>query len=168
MNENSDKHRVVIAVTETRSLTNLWHVALRSTQRPATEVVVVYIDDERWQRAAFLPFTCEVSRIGGSVADLTPERAAQIGEQAVEETRRHIEQLASHTNLAHAFEVLTPSNHERLADLVSSDSLVVLPLLLSRSPLVRRLERTGCRILTVAESEYPGGRRAAALGDSAG
>ena len=60
--------RAVIVLTESQSLTALWRAALSSADQPAQDVVVVFLDDERWQRAACLPFTCEISRIGGGIA----------------------------------------------------------------------------------------------------
>ena len=78
MKITDDKLRVVIAVTASSPLAALWHAAMNLLDESPGQLVALFIDDDRWQRAASLPFTREISRIGGAVADFTVQRAEQV------------------------------------------------------------------------------------------
>lgn len=60
--------RIVIAVTETTPVARLWEAALRLLRDTPAELTALYVQDDRWRRAASLPFTREILRSGG-VAD---------------------------------------------------------------------------------------------------
>ena len=63
-----EKTRIVIAVTETTRLPVLWKAAARRFGTLPVEVVTLFLEDDRWVRAASLPFTREISRLSGSSA----------------------------------------------------------------------------------------------------
>ena len=137
--------RVLFAVTESSPLAELWQAVL-SRRRSASEVVALYIADDRWHRAASLPFTREISRLGG-VANFTRQRADELVREAVVGTERRIKALAAEANLALAFEELSESNTERLEELAAGErSIVIAPALIQRQPIYSRMIHLGCRI----------------------
>jgi DNA-binding transcriptional regulator YhcF (GntR family) len=120
--------------------------AVLTRRRIVSEVVALYIADDRWQRAASLPFTREVSRLGG-VANFTRQRADQLSREAVIGIERRIKSLAAEADLALAFEELSESNAERLEELARGErSILIAPALITRQPIYPRIVSLGCRI----------------------
>ncbi len=142
---NEDPVRILIAVTESSPITELWQAVL-SRRGVASEIVALYIGDDRWHRAASLPFTREISRFGG-IADFTRQRADELKREAFAGIERRIKGLAAEANLALAFEELSESNAERLEELAEGErSVLIAPALITRQPIYTRMVRLGCRI----------------------
>lgn len=144
--------RILIAVTESSPITELWQAVL-SRRSFASEVVALYIADDRWLRAASLPFTREISRLG-SVANFTRQRADQLNREAVSGIERRIRALATESDLGFAFEELSASNAERLEELVLGErSIVIAPAVITRQPIYTRMVSLGCRIELIGTVE---------------
>ncbi len=137
--------RILIAVTESSPITELWQAVL-SRRGIASEIVALYIADDRWHRAASLPFTREISRLG-VVANFTRQRAEEINRATVVGIEQRIKGLAEEANLALAFEELSESNAERLEELAAGErSVLIAPALITRQPIYTQMVRLGCRI----------------------
>ena len=154
MKKTNARLRVVIAVTEPGLLPALWRAAMELMSKSPAELVAVFIDDDRWRRAASLPFTREISRIGGAVADFTVQRAEQINEDAITQMQHRIEQLASKANLELEFEVLPESDQKRIKELVGTgQNVLVASSFITTQPIYARLTRRDCRILLIETTE---------------
>ena len=158
MKTTDDRLRVIIAVTESGPLAALWCAAMNILNESPAELVALFVDDDRWRRAASLPFTREISRIGGAVADFTAQRAEQVNKAAITQTQRRIEQLASKADLALAFEVLPESNQKRIQELIGGgQSVLIAPSFITTRQIYAHLTRLDCRILLiegVEEKQY--------------
>ncbi len=136
MDKSSDTLRVIIAVTEPASLPRLWHEAVEAAGEKAADMLALIIDDERWDRAASLPFTREIPKFGGAAADFTLQRAKQVSAETAEALRTEISRLAAEAGRAVGFEMLPVSDEEvvkRLLDrqkqlLIGSASLRQFPI----------------------------------------
>lgn len=156
MKKTNDRLRVVIAVTESSSLPALWRAAMKLMSNSPAEIVAVFLDDDRWRRAASLPFTREISRIGGAVAEFTVQRAKQVNEDAITQMQRRIERLASKADLGLEFEVVPESDQKRIKELVGTGrNVLVAPSVITTWPIYARLTRLDCRILLIETTEEP-------------
>lgn len=154
MTTADDRMRVVIAVTESSPLAALWQEAMKLLDDSPAEVVALFVDDNRWHRAATLPFTREISRVSGSVADFTVQRAEQVTRELISRTQHHIEQLASEANLALAFEVLPESDQARVQELVGSGkNVLIAPSFIKTRPIYAQFTRCDCRIQLIEATE---------------
>jgi hypothetical protein len=154
MTKTNDKLRIFIAVTESSPLAALWHAAMNLLSESPAELVALFVDDDRWRRAASLPFTCEISRIGGPVADFTLQRAEQINKEAITRMQHRIEQLASKADLALEFKVLPESDQKRIKELVGSgQNVLIAPSFITTRPIYAHLTRLDCRILLIEATE---------------
>lgn len=150
-----EKIRILIAVTESEQVATVWQAAMKHFRDTAAELHALFVDDDRWRRAASLPFTREVSRLSGADADFTAQRAEEVNEDAVTRTRRRIEQLASEADLAFAFEVLSESDERRVAELTAGGrSVLIAPSILTRRPVCTHFERRDCEILLIEMREH--------------
>lgn len=149
-----DKLRVLIAVNEASPLSALWRAAMNLMSESPAEVLALFVDDNRWHRAASLPFTREISRVSGSAAEFTVQRAEQLNKEAIKRTQQHIEKLASQADLSFAFEVLPESDQKRIKELVSTgQSVLVAPSFITARPIYTHLARLDCRILLIEDLE---------------
>ena len=156
MKKTNDRLRVVIAVTESSSLPALWRAAMKLMSESPAELVAVFLDDDRWQRAASLPFTYEISRIGGAVADFTVQRAEQVNKDAITRMQHRIEQLASKADLGLEFEVLPESDQNRIKELIGTGhNVLIAPSVITTRPIYARLTRLDCRILLIETTAEP-------------
>ena len=154
MSQANDKRRILLAITESSSLPELWRVVTETLQSGAAELVTVFVSDDRWHRAASLPFTREVSSVGGGSENFTPKRAQQIDEDAVGRKRRELNDLASEADLKYVFEVLPEHDAARLREFVTFEQdVLIAPSLLKSRPIYAELTRLKCRILFVDEEE---------------
>lgn len=120
--------RIVIAATESSSIVRLWQAALACRVGSTTDLLALFIADDRWRRAASLPFTQEISRIGGTLAVFTPERANRLHREAIRQAQRHFEQLAAESRRRVTFEVLTQADTARVEQLAAEPrSALVAP-----------------------------------------
>ena len=145
--------RVIIAVTEPTSILGLWRTAMEKLRGARADVLAVFVHDERWHRAASLPFTREVSR-AGSVEDFTVQRANQIFTETVSALRDRIEELASEADLNIEFRAL-PESDEALTQIVvgPGKNLLIAPSLLAKRPLYAMLSRLDLQIELVEADE---------------
>jgi hypothetical protein len=154
MKKTDDRRRVVIAVTETSPLSALWRAAMDLMNESPADLVALFVDDDRWRRAASLSFTREISRVSGAVADFTAQRAEQLNKEAITRTQQHIEKLASKADLALAFEVLPESDQKRIRELVGTgQNVLVAPSFIRTRPIYAHLTRLDCRILLIEATE---------------
>ena len=116
MKKRNEGRLIILAVTERSPLPALWRVVTEHLENPHDEVVTLLLRDDRWQRAASLPFTREVSRISGRHTNFTQWRAAQIDDQVAAQLARQLQRLASDAKQRVAFEILSESNVEALLE----------------------------------------------------
>ena len=146
MKTSEDRIRILIAVTESSPVGRLWRAALELSGGD-TEVVALFVSDDRWRRAASLPFTREISKLGGSDVDFTRQRAEELYRETVARIHRRIEQLAAEADLALAFEELSEQDDTRLQELAAgARSIVIAPTIIRRQPIYASLSRLDCRI----------------------
>ncbi len=126
MSRRDELRRIVIAMTESSPVADLWAAAMEQVRDSHAELVAVYLHDERWEHAASLPFTREISLVGGSVSDFTLYRAEQLLTETVALLRNQIEQLASKAGLNVAFEVLPESDKALVQALFASGEILVV------------------------------------------
>jgi hypothetical protein len=147
MKKTNDKLRVLIAITESSPVSALWRAALNLLSESPAELVALFVDDERWRRAASLPFTREISRIGGTEADFTVQRAEQVYREAIRRMQQRIEELASKADLAFGFEVLSEFDQKRIQELVGKgQNVLIAPSFIRTRPIYTHLTRLDCRI----------------------
>lgn len=150
MSRNEDIRRIVIAMTDSSPVAELWEAAMEAIRDSRVELVAVYLHDERWEHAASLPFTQEVSLIGGSATDFTLRRAEQLLAETVALMRKQVEQLASEAGLPVEFEVLPESDKALVQALFGRDKiLVVAPPILREHRIFRDLRELAQKILLI-------------------
>lgn len=143
---------VVIAITELAPVQRIWREALQLIEESRAELHALFVEDERWHRAASLPFTREISRVGGADADFTAQRAIEVHKEAIDRAHRQLQQLAAESERELAFEVLPESDQKRIRDLVSKgDCIVIAPDVLAEQPIFRELQELGCRVVLIEE-----------------
>ena len=149
----NDRTRVILAITETAPIDVLWRVVSKWASSPGTEVVAVFVAEDHWHRAASLPFTQEIARVGGSTTDFSPQRAEHVHRSAIARARELIEQLASSTNRTVEFRVLSPDEDDAVDEFVDEQTEVIIaPSLIKRQPVYAKLTRLKCRIELVEVS----------------
>jgi hypothetical protein len=142
--------RVVIAVTESSSIVRLWQAALACRVGATTDLLALFIADDRWHRAASLSFTHEISRIGGTLAVFTPERANRLHREAIRQARRNFDQLAAESRRRISFEVLTQTDTARVEQLAAEPrSALVGPEFILRSPIYDSFVQRRRRVVLV-------------------
>ncbi len=150
MTTNNQSARVVIALMESSSVTELWHATMKTIGSSSAELIALFLHDERWQRAASLPFTTEISSVGGGATDFTLQRADQLLATTASRLRARIEELASEAGLSITFEVLPESDRTQAQVLVGSDdNLLIGPSVLVEHPIYEELTQLDLRILLV-------------------
>jgi hypothetical protein len=153
MSRSDENPRVLIAITERSPVHVLWHAALRRLGRGHRELTAVYLSEDHWQRAASLPFTCEISRVSGATVDFTLQRASEVHDDAIRRARDVVNKLASDARLTPAFEVLAGSDLTRARELLEgAGNLLIAPSLIRRRPIFAEFEKFGCRIELVEEN----------------
>ena len=153
-NKTSSRRRIIIAVTESSSLSELWRAAMQSLDEAHAEVVALFLHDERWHRAASLPFTREVSRAGGESTDFTAQRAEQLHAETVASLRKKVDELAAEANLKIEFESLPESEISRSRSVTQdTENVLIAPAVLTKHPVVTELKQLNLRILFVGSVE---------------
>ena len=156
----NDKSRIVIAVTERTPVQRLWQEVLQRLRDSPAEIHALFVADDRWHRAASLPFTREISRISGMVTDFTLRRASQVHEDAIDRTRFQIQDLALKEDLALVFEVLRETDQQRIRQLVGGpQNTLIAPSFLTRRPLFAELQKLDCRIILIEAIEEADGNQ---------
>ena len=154
MKKRNEGRLIILAVTERSPLPALWRVVTEHLENPHDEVVTLLLRDDRWQRAASLPFTREVSRISGRHTNFTQWRAAQIDDQVAARLARQLQRLASDAKQRVAFEILSESNVEAILEerSITADVLIASAELKHR-PVYAKLVELRCRLLFVGSKE---------------
>lgn len=146
----NDLRRILLAVTETSPLSRLWRVVAEHLVGARGELVTIFVSDDRWHRAASLPFTREISRIGRTNVKFTPKRAEQVDKDVVDRTRLQLQRLADEAELRFVFEVLRDHQTAQLHDLVSVEhDVLIVPSHLRGWPVYAEFSRLNCQILLV-------------------
>ena len=149
-NNTNGLRRILLAVTETTPLARLWRAVAEHLANDHVELKTIFISDDRWHRAASLPFTREISRIGRSNVKFTPKRAEEIDKDVVDRTRLQLQRLADEAELQFVFEVLREHQTSQLHDLVSVEhDVLILPSYLRGWPVYAEFTRLNCQILLV-------------------
>lgn len=156
MSASKESLRVFIALTESSPVPELWRAAMEAARGSPAEVVALFLHDERWQRAASLPFTQEVSKIGGATANFTLQRANEVLTDVVTRLRNQLAELASGSDYKATIEILAESEHRRVRTLVChGNSVVIAPAALLSHPMYSELRALDVNILTVTDdSQY--------------
>ena len=140
----------MLAVTETSSLLDLWSAAMELLGGRSAELISVFVSDNRWRRAASLPFTQEVSRVGGALSNFTRERAEQVDRDALERTQGQLRQLAAESKIQLTFAAIGDHEAARIHEYVTSDAdVLIVPSFLKGMPIYAELTRLKCRIEVV-------------------
>ena len=157
MTETETKLRVVIAVTETSPVPPLWEAAMQLLRESPGELVALFVEEDHWHRAASLPFTREISRVGAATAEFTQQRAEQLHKESITKARQLIQQLAEEADISPDFTVVPESDAARIGEMVGSDfNVLVAPSFISKRPIFAQLTKLDCRILLVeADGENP-------------
>jgi hypothetical protein len=130
MNKSDASRRVVIAITESSPLPELWREAMNLLSESPAELMALFMDDERWRRAASLPFTRAITRM-----------------------QQRIEKLAEEAELALAFEVLPESDQKRIEELVgTAQNVLIASSFIKKRPIYTHLTRCDCQILLIEGS----------------
>lgn len=146
----NDLRRILLAVTETSPLSQLWRVVAEHLVDTGGELVTIFVSDDRWHRAASLPFTREISRIGRTNVKFTPKRAEQVDKDVVDRTRLQLQRLADEAELRFVFEVLRDHQTAQLHDLVCVEhDVLIVPSHLRGWPVYAEFSRLNCQILLV-------------------
>lgn len=146
----NDLRRILLAVTETSPLARLWPVVAEHFVDTRGELITIFISDNRWHRAASLPFTREISRIGRTNVKFTPSRAEQIDKDVVDRTRLQLQRLAEEAKLQFVFEVLRDHQTSQLHELVSVEhDILIIPSHLRDWPVYAEFARLNCQVLLV-------------------
>jgi len=147
MAKSDDKARVLIALTESSPVDELWQVAVTRIGNSGADLMALFFAEDHWHRAASLPFTREISRFSGVDADFTLQRARQLQEDAIDRTRQLIGKLAADAKLSLGFEVLPGFDREKLRQLAAGASdVIIAPSFIIRLPLFAELQNLNCRI----------------------
>ena len=143
---SEERARILVAVTESSPIPKLWQAVL-SRQSATTEIVALFISDDRWQRAASLPFTREISTLGGTIVDFTRQRAEELYRESVLGIHRRIKALAAEADLEFEFEELSQQDARRLEELATHDETVLIASAqITREPIYRQISHLRCHI----------------------
>ena len=147
MAETEGRTRIVIAVTEPAEVGGLWETAMQRLGEHKSELLAVFLNDERWLRAASLPFTREFSRFGGAAADFTPARAERLSRDTIADVERSIRELATKASLPLSFRVLSDAESSRIVDVVGEgNTLFIASSRLASQPVYAVLTKTQWRV----------------------
>jgi hypothetical protein len=147
MASTEDRIRIVIAVTDPSEVGGLWQTAMQRLGEKPSELLALFLSDDRWVRAASLPFTREISRIGGVAVDFTPARAERLSRDIVRSVERSIARLAGEARLPFMFRVLSDAQSQEFVDLVGKgNTLLIASSRLAHQPLYTYIEKADWRI----------------------
>ena len=152
--ERITKRRALLVVTETSPLERLWHALVEQLADTQAEVVAVFVSDDRWTRAASLPFTREISRLSGSSEVFTTRRAEQITGDSVSRVQQRIRQLAADRQMQLVFEILHTQEPYRIRDFVHIEhDVLIAPSALRNWPDFDDLAYPERRVVLVDDEE---------------
>ena len=150
----TERRRVLVAVTEANSIPDLLREVTEHLADETAELVLVFFNDDRWRRAASLPFTREILRISGASTDFTSTRAEQVHQEAIDEIVGRLRKFAADARTRFAFETIPEHEVVRIHDLLTSEADVfVAPSSFRDRPIYKEITRLKCRISFVEPSE---------------
>ena len=145
MTKSENQPRVFLAVTEASPVDRLWKAAIDKARGSGAEVTVLVVTDDRWQRAASLSFTREISRVGATTTDFTVQRAEQVAVETTARLKARTESLASAANVHCRIEVIAESA-EMHRVLVAGNSTIVASSLIKAHPLYEQVLSLDCEV----------------------
>lgn len=149
-NEAREVKRVLLVITESSPVEKLWRAVIECIEGVPTEVMTVFVSDDRWRRAASLPFTREISRTSGAIADFTLRRAVRLDEETVADIRAKLGELAADRGLQFVFALLPEHEAARVREIVQVErDVLIAPSVLEGRPFFAELARLNRRILLV-------------------
>ena len=152
--ERGSPRRALLVVTETSPVEKLWHALLEDLADAQAEVVAVFVSDDRWTRAASLPFTREISRLSGGSEVFTTRRAEQVVGDMVERVQQRIRQLAEDRQMQLVFEILHVQEPQRIREFVRIEhDVLIAPSMLQFWPDFAELARPERRVVLVDDEE---------------
>jgi hypothetical protein len=156
--ESSRPRRVALAVTECSPLDKLWNALVEHLAGAHAEIVTIFVSDDRWHRAASLPFTREISRLSGSDRDFTRQRAAALHGDIAGRARQQIDRLAAETQQQISFAILSEREADEVHRLVSVEcDVLIAPSILEHWPLFAELTRVHRQVLLIDVEEQEHG-----------
>lgn len=154
MEKIEDKRRILLLLTEQSPIRRLWQVVEQQLSEPHGEIVALFVNDERWRRAASLPFTREISRVSGAHREFTEKRAAEIDQYTIGRVQSRLHELAMKTELQPMFEVLAEREATKIENYVQVErDLLVVSADVKNRPVYSELTQLRCRILLVESEE---------------
>jgi hypothetical protein len=132
----------------------LWRIAKEHLADPKDQLITYMVHDDRWRRAASLPFTREVSRISGHHSDFTQWRAARIDNEIAERLACQLQALAREAERQLVFQVLL--EHEAgdvLHQLGATADLLIVSAELKQRPVYAELAQLRCEKLFIDSDE---------------
>lgn len=154
----NEKRRIVIALTETSPVPRLWHAAMARHAESPGDLLTLFLQDERWLRAASLPFTREFPRSGARSLAFTHERAREVSRETAKQAKRLIEQLADKAKTQVMFETLLEPDRGRLIELVGEyQSILIAHDAITSLPVYVHFVELGCHIELVGSSSEDNG-----------
>ena len=147
--------RILIALTERSPVETLWQAALARLAGRESELMALFLAEDHWHRAASLPFTREISRLSGTNADFTQQRARQVQEESIEQTRRRVGELAAGANQKLTFKVLIEPDRQKIQALVSgTGDVLIAPSFIIRLPQCAEIQELDCHIELIDVSQH--------------
>jgi hypothetical protein len=95
VNKRENNNRILLLLTEQSPMQRLWQVVEQQLSDTHSEIVALFVNDERWRRAASLPFTREISRVSGTHREFTAQRAAEIDRHIIGRVQSRLRELAT-------------------------------------------------------------------------
>ena len=152
--ERGSKRHVLLVVTETSPVDKLWRALLEDLADAQAEVVAVFVSDDRWTRAASLPFTREISRLSGGSEAFTVRRAEQVVVDSLQRVQQRIRQLAEDRQMQLVFEILHERETYRIREFVRIEhDILIAPSVLQHWPEFADLARPERRVVLVDDEE---------------
>ena len=141
---------VLVVITETSPVEALWRAALDRAREAGSDVNVLIVRDERWHRAASLPFTSEIPRLGGPRRKFTAERAEALVAEAIARLRRMAQALAAESRIECHYHVVTETVFPDLEGLVvGRHGILVASSELETLPIFEQARALRCEIVLV-------------------
>lgn len=153
-NKLENKHRILLLLTEQSPMQQLWQVVEQQLSDTHGEIVALFVTDERWHRAASLPFTREISRVSGTHREFTVQRAAEIDQHIIGRAQSRLRELATNAELQPMFEVLAEHEARQIGNYVRLErDVLVASADVKNRPVYRELTQLRCRTLFVESEE---------------
>ena len=142
-------------------IVNLDLRALDRARETGSEVNVLIVHDERWYRAASLPFTSEIPRLGGPRRNFTRERADALVGEAVSRVRRVTQALAAETRAYCRYYAVTGAVLPQLERLVTGRRGILVAMSEFESlPICEQARRLSCEVILIDRDAAIAGQHA--------